>query len=130
VEVDETAPVVELREARIGTGDEAGHLVVAWTARDAHLAAHPVTISTGPTRDGPWSPLVRHVQNSGRCVHPLAKEMPHRVFVRVEAVDQAGNVGVARTAEAVLFDGSVPRGHILGVEVGASVGYSTAITPR
>ena len=41
--------------------------------------------------------------------------LPPLILVRVEAVDQAGNIGVATTPNPVNTDLSIPKAHVIGV---------------
>jgi len=44
--------------------------------------------------------------------------LPYQFYVRVEAIDRAGNVGEAVTADRVKVDLSLPRAKILDVVPG------------
>lgn len=116
VEVDETAPAVKLADVRAGKGVDAGMLLVSWSASDAQLTPRPVTISTAPSKDGPWAPIAGTLENTGRYAWQMPKEMPYEFYVKVEAADQAGNVGAACTHEPVRVDLARPKGTILGVD--------------
>ena len=116
VEVDETLPVVKLNDVHVGKGAEEGHLVITWAASDAHLADKPITICMAPAKDGPWAPIVKKMANTGHYAWAMRKDMPYQFFVKVEAEDQAGNVGCACTHEPVKVDLARPKGTILGVD--------------
>ncbi len=97
VEVDETKPVVNLYRLEVGRGPDAGKFTVCWTASDAHLRASPIAIkySTAPT--GPWKevPGMGKLPNvSPRTVS--SEGLPPECYLRVEATDEAGNVGVSQ----------------------------------
>ena len=57
VEVDSTAPVVQIQTPQIGTGVNAGKVAIAWKASDLHLPARSVTLSWRP--DQPGCPVAR-----------------------------------------------------------------------
>jgi hypothetical protein len=115
--VDETAPVMQLHEAKVGQGESAGTLEVRWSASDAHLKAHPYTISYAASPEGPWQPIARDLDRDRTSfVWSLPKEVPYRFWVRVEAVDRAGNVGQVTSPRPVLVDHAQPRGVITTVE--------------
>jgi hypothetical protein len=116
VEVDETRPVVRQLDVRVGRGDDRGNLTVTWSASDAHLVARPITISTATGKDGPWTPIASDLENSGRYVWKMPRDVPYQFFVRVEAVDRAGNRGSEETSRPVAVDHAQPRGVILGVD--------------
>jgi hypothetical protein len=116
VEVDLTRPVVQLHSIVVGQGSDKGKLTVTWTARDKNLGREPISISYGKKADGPWTPIVTHLDNAGRYVWQMPEDVPYQFFMRVEAVDRAGNVGAAITADMVKVDLSQPKVKILTVE--------------
>lgn len=113
IEVDETAPSVQLTECALGYED---CLVIGWNASDVHAADHPISISTAVSREGPWTPVATKLANTGRYVWKMPKDLPYEFYVKVEAVDQAGNVGSDHTPRPVKVDLCKPRGTITGVE--------------
>lgn len=116
VEVDETRPTVRLRDVHLGKGIEAGTLTISWSATDSNLLAKPITISTSAKKEGPYVPVVSCLENDGKYVWQMPKDLPYQFYVRVEANDMAGNVGHACSAEPVRVDLSRPKGTILGVD--------------
>jgi hypothetical protein len=52
----------------------------------------------------------------GRYEWPLDRRLPDQVYLRLEARDEAGNVGAFETAAPVPLDGTIPKGKIRGVE--------------
>ncbi len=115
VEVDVTSPIVRLLGAEPGVGADAGTVIILWSATDKHLGAQPITISYAERPDGPWTPVAQKIQNTGRYVWQITPGMPMRFYVRVEAVDEAGNVGQAQTSQPVMADIARPSIAILGV---------------
>jgi hypothetical protein len=117
VAVDWTRPVVALRGVDF---DAARRRVrVRWTVADANLGPRPVTVSWAETAAGPWTPLAAGLANNGSYEGALPRDLPRRFFVRVEATDQAGNVGEARTPNPVALQPSAAaphRPHIVAVE--------------
>lgn len=121
VQVDEKAPVVRLQGLpTVGEGPDAGTITVRWSASDDHLADQPITILYSEKKDGPFTPLKEKVENSGSCKCPT-KDLPFEFYVRVEAVDRAGNKGHDQSAETVKVDLSVPViNHVTAVHVDAA----------
>jgi len=119
VEVDTTKPTVNVLGVEVGRGPDMGTLTVRWTANDLHMAASPITISyvdaaTGAT--GQWQPMTpTPIPNDGRFTWRIPEGLPPQILVRVEAVDQAGNVGAADTANPVSTDLSIPKAHNIRV---------------
>jgi hypothetical protein len=118
VEVDTTQPAVRLLNTRVDRDAEGRQLTVLWKATDKNFGPRPITISYAPQADGPWMPVAAHVENSGRCTCPLPAAMPHRFFVRLEAVDLAGNRGLVQPRTALLDDAAQPTASIVTVEPG------------
>jgi hypothetical protein len=119
VEVDLTKPAVMLTEVKAGFNDKAATMTIGWKANDKNLGSQPINVAYAEKEEGPWQPIVTNVENTGRCVWPIRPGLPPRFFVRVEAKDLAGNVGVAQTPTAVTVDMSRPTVHILDVEAGS-----------
>jgi hypothetical protein len=119
VEVDETKPVVRVLGVDVGRGNDAGTMTITWTATDKNLQSQPVTLSYAEQADGPWTTIAANLANSGKYVWKMPPSgMPYRFFVRVEAIDKAGNVGVDQTAKEVIVDLHLPKPRI--VDVGAA----------
>ena len=131
VEVDTTKPVVNIVGVEMGRGPDTGTVTVRWTAVDKHLAANPITISymdgaAGPS--GQWLPMTSTaVPNDGRYVWHIPdangqQSLPPQILVRVEAVDQAGNLGYADTPNPVSTDLSIPKVRVNGVRGAGAAG--------
>jgi hypothetical protein len=107
IEVDLTKPVVQI-------------LTTAWNARDKNLGINPIRLSYAETKEGPWNTLADKLPNNGKHVWKMPEGIPYQFFVRVEAIDQAGNVGEATTQDKVKVDLSLPKAKILEIGPGGS----------
>jgi hypothetical protein len=116
IEVDTTKPEVQLSQVVVGRGSEKGNLTLQWKAFDKNLTKTPVTISYGKDANGPWTPFAEKIANSGKHTWKMPAEVPYQFFVRVEAIDKAGNVGEAITPDAVKVDLSNPKVNIINVQ--------------
>jgi hypothetical protein len=126
VEVDTTAPVVRLtRTPEVGRGADKGNLTITWEANDKFLRRQPITLSYGETKDGPWKAIAAGIDNSRRYVWRMPEGLPYKFFVKVEAIDEAGNVGSDVTYQAVAVDLSIPKVRVLSVEAAAGAGTAT-----
>lgn len=119
VEVDESKPRVVLQRVDVGRGPDAGRFTVWFQATDPFLRAHPITISYRGKSDEEWKPLASGVDNI-KYWTGSTEGLPYEFFVRVEAVDEAGNVGIAQTPQTVKVDLKVPRARIGNVKVAPS----------
>lgn len=122
VEVDETCPVVKIQDVQIGRGAEFGNIYLHYTATDANICGKPVSISMATSREGPWTPVATGLENCGKYVWQMPKDLPYQFYLRVEACDRAGNVGNDATIEPIKVDMTRPRGTILGVDQDRQVG--------
>lgn len=128
VEVDETKPAVKIQATDVTGTPDNGQMTIRWTASDKHLAERPITISYSTDRQQ-WTTMVTGLPNDGRYVWsiPTDDRLPHHsCFIKVEAVDQAGNIGEDQTLSPVVTDLSVPKVRIRGVEAGGIQGQSFA----
>jgi hypothetical protein len=116
IEVDLTKPFVQIVGVGVGQGQEKGKLTVSWTARDKNLSRDPIKISYAETTLGPWTAVVESQPNTGRYLWTMPERVPYQFYVKVEALDQAGNVGEAVTEQMVKVDLSLPKVRILNVE--------------
>jgi hypothetical protein len=120
VEVDITPPKVSrvMAEAIAGS-EEGGGIIVRWRAEDDFLAENPITLSYSESAAGPWTALPDRIDNQSgefKITAAVAAKLPTKFFVRIEAVDRAGNKGSAQTQTAVVNDDKVP--HAGGIKVG------------
>jgi hypothetical protein len=72
-------------------------LVIRWNAKDRNFGPRPVTLLFAEHLEGPWSPIAANVENSGRYEWLMPACVPSNVYVRVQAIDMMGNVGMAQT---------------------------------
>jgi hypothetical protein len=114
VVVDETKPAVSSLRVEIGRGPDKDKLLIRWSATDKYLAEQPISVKYATSPEGPWTELKTKLDNTGTYTHPT-EGLPPEVYVQVEAVDRAGNVGSARTREPVKVDTKVPRVKEVGV---------------
>ena len=108
VEVDETPPDVRLGSVYVGDGADSEKIVVNWSATDKFMKDQPITILYGASATGPWKPLQENLENAGTAkVTP--PEGVFEFFVKVEAMDKAGNKGSAQTREPIKVDLHEPK---------------------
>ena len=120
IEVDLTRPFVELQSVLVGTGDNKGKLQINWLARDKNLGKAPMTLAYATSLDAPWVPIATNLPNSGHLdwQMPVANNMPWQFYIKVQAVDLAGNVGEAITPGLVKVDTLQPKAKIIDVQSG------------
>lgn len=115
VGVDLTLPRVALTGARQGVGYFADQLIIEWSADDAHFGEKPIDLYYSNRATGPWIPVATNLANSGRHSWRLQRHLPRQMHLRIEARDEAGNVGSATTPEALAIDVATASGSLRGV---------------
>lgn len=118
IEIDSTKPMVSINDLRLGAGDDAGHLLLAWSAQDKNLASDPVEVSIATQPEGPWMSLARGQKPEGSAKFALPREYSGRVYVRIEARDLAGNCGRCDSREPLSLETAKPKARVLGVTAG------------
>ena len=112
VNVDTEAPYCQITSVPYGRGDEAGRLVINWTAQDPLMTLRPITLSYSTDPQGPWTAIEQGLRNTGRYVWKVGTNVPERIYLRLEATDQAGNVGVFQLKSLNEYFGTgSPRSH-------------------
>ncbi|MFO0969477.1 MAG: hypothetical protein U0793_28295 [Gemmataceae bacterium] len=116
IEVDLTKPDVRLQNVMVGQGPEKGKLFITWMARDKNMARDPITLSYAESPSGPWTPIASKLANTGRHIWTMPERVPYQFYLKVEAIDQAGNIGEAVTESLIRVDLAQPKVRILNVE--------------
>ncbi len=116
VVVDTQAPEVRITGARYGEGDRIGALVILYECSDPNIMARPVALSFGPNADGPWTTIAAGLNNDGDYVWPADPQLPRQFYLRMDATDQAGNVGTYILDKPIDAQGLAPRARIRGFQ--------------
>jgi hypothetical protein len=115
VQVDTQAPLTQIVSVPYGRASEAGRLIVNYRVNDPHLTLRPISLFFATNPQGPWTPIDEGLRNDGRYVWKPTANVPDRVFLRLDALDRAGNRGTHSLSQAIDISGLVPRGTIQGV---------------
>lgn len=118
LEVDMTRPEVLVQNIQPGSGADSRMLTLSWSVNDRNLAATPVEIFGARSADGPWQQLALGLKGSGTTQCGVPPEMGGRVYIRVQAVDKAGNVGRWESRDPVVLEGAKPKARVIGVSAG------------
>lgn len=127
VEIDSTKPAAQLLSVRPGQGEDAGHLIVSWSASDKNLGPEPVSLYCATKKDGPWQPLARGLKNEGQYRWAVPRDAGAEFFVRIDVTDRAGHTTRCDSPQAVVMDLSRPRARVLGIT--SSVVRAAATAP-
>ena len=98
-----TRPLARIAAVESGAGGQAGQLLIRWEASDARLAERPVSLYARDAAGGEWFPIAAEIENTGQYVWRANPQTPARLLVRLEVRDEAGNVGVSETPQAVVI---------------------------
>ena len=104
VMVDVTKPTVQISSVEITHAGKEPTVEIHWTAKDKNLGPKPITLSYAEQPEGPWTPIAAGVENSGQYEWQPPAAAPHRLYLRVEAVDMPGNAASAQTANPLRLD--------------------------
>ena len=98
--IDEEPPEVELAGVDRDEAAATDTLVIRYAARDPLLAADSVRLLYSPNAEGPWATIATVAAAGGAHRWEPGKNVPARVFIRIEATDAAGNQAAAVSEEA------------------------------
>jgi hypothetical protein len=91
-------------------------LMLSWQASDKNLAANPITLEWGASKDGPWQMIGQpELPNTGSYTWSVPAMQTPGVYLKLTVRDTAGNVTVVTTEQPELVDLSVPEVTITGV---------------
>ena len=115
IQVDTQSPLAQITSVPYGRGEEAGRLVINYSVADSHLVLRPITLSYSDLPEGPWIAIEDGLRNEGRYLWKPDSHVPDRIYLRLDARDRAGNMGVHILNQPIDVSGLVPRGTIHGV---------------
>jgi hypothetical protein len=95
------AQILSVNSARNAIG---GDLVMTWEADDDNLETRPVSLFYSSRPAGPWTTIATNLAGTGHLDWPIARHIPRRLYLKLEARDTAGNVTVYQTGEPVLIE--------------------------
>jgi hypothetical protein len=119
VEVDDLAPKVKILNVTVAQEQDGGYMTVSWKAEDTFLRSNPISIYlSGTPQGGTWMPIESNLANTGnwriKTDAPILGER-YEFYVKVKAVDEAGNEGEDQWREVVKVDLKIP--HIKSIDV-------------
>ena len=114
IEVDTTVPRVRILSALAGKGTDAGALVIEYQAIDEHFIERPINLFYSETLLGPWTPITQGAKNQGRFAWSGDIHVPEKVYLKIQAIDAAGNIGEHVLDLPVDVQSAAPRGKIQG----------------
>jgi len=113
VEIDLTGPVVHALD--VDPIAKNGALDLRWRVTDKNLASDCINLYYASQRSGPWTPIAFKVKNDEVYHWTLPRDVPTQLFFRLEATDQAGNVGRSETKTPTMLDMTEPDLNVIGI---------------
>jgi hypothetical protein len=113
--VDLQQPQGDLQAAEIGQGSLSDHLIIRWTAADDNLEARPVGLFYSTEPQGPWTTIATDIDNSGQYAWRLLRQLPEKLYLRLEIRDKAGNVAIRVSPAPVVLILPQPTGRLRSV---------------
>jgi hypothetical protein len=113
--VDLEEPQAELQAAEIGQANLGDHLLIRWSASDPNAEARPIGLYFSSEADGPWTTIATDLENNGQYAWRLLRQIPEKLYLRLEVRDKAGNVAVRQTAAPVPLNLPQPTGRLRSV---------------
>lgn len=112
VGVDRTKPTVKMVDAAAEPEQGYGILRIRWQADDAKLSPNPINISYGEKPGGPWVSIADNLDNVGEYAWKIDRQLPDKVYLRVQARDAAGNTAFDESSDPVSLVRLRPQGRI------------------
>jgi len=112
IRVDTTAPEVRIESASFGATSQSGNLVIRWQANDLALAQRPISLYYREKATEKWTTIARDLENSGTYSWPVSPLVPESIQLRLDAKDQAGNIGSYQHPTAITLLGLAPESRI------------------
>jgi hypothetical protein len=123
VVVDTTPPLVKMSEPKVrpnGAAAQGALVDIMWQATDKNLAPAPITLEYAEKLDGPWRVIAEKIDNTGKYTWAVPPTEPYSFYVRVKAIDRAGNLALDTSKQNVIVDLTVPQVEIRDVAPGSS----------
>jgi hypothetical protein len=103
-----------------GTATQGALVDIMWQATDKNLAPAPITLEYAEKLDGPWRVIAEKIDNTGKYTWAVPPTEPYSFYVRVKAIDRAGNLALDTSKQNVVVDLTVPQVEIRDVAPGSS----------
>lgn len=126
--VDWTRPTGRILSIEPQPSEPGWQVRIRWEAADRYLADKPISLFYSPTGvSGTWMAIATGLENTGQYTWNVPPQLSDRVYIRLEIRDQAGNLTVDQTPQAIPLGQRVERAKIRDVR---PVNASTQGFPR
>jgi len=93
-------------------------MILTWTASDTNLLGNSINLYYASKADGPWNVIVSGYKNEGVYRWMVPANLTGPIYLRVEAMDRAGNVGRMELPTPVSVETGKQRVKVIGVGPG------------
>ena len=118
VMVDTRMPRVRILKTDVTPAGESGNRVaIAWDIEDENLARNGIDLYYSEKPNAPdteWKEIARGLDNIGRYDWIVGPDQPFRFYLRLRAIDRAGNMGAA-DSEQITVDLVKPKTIIVDI---------------
>ncbi len=114
IEIDTTLPDAQLFQP-VADPQNPDQVLLRWNAKDKNMTATPINLEYAEKREGPWQPIAADLDNSGRYSWKVGPSVPVQVYLRLRALDKAGNERILATEQPQYIDFTEPEGALIGV---------------
>jgi hypothetical protein len=97
-------------------------LDINWTASDKNLGADSVHLYYAVQRNGPWLPIAKGLKNAGQFSWNFPRDAGSQFYIRLEVVDEAGNMTRSDLTSPVQLDLFEPQAQVVGVSAAPGKG--------
>lgn len=112
LEIDTSEPQAQITRAVYGKGNAEGRLVIDYQCSDPRLVQLPVSLYYRKSKAAQWQAIASGLQASDTYLWQPPRDLPDQIYLKVEAVDRAGNTGSYELTDAIDIKGLAPRGRI------------------
>ena len=114
--VDTTAPEARIESASFGAANQAGNLVIRWQADDLALTQRPISLYYRENSTEKWTTIASGLENSGTYSWPVSPLVPDSIQLRLDAQDEAGNIGSYQHPTPITLLGLAPESRIRAIQ--------------
>lgn len=114
--VDWTRPEAKLNGARFIADFSGRALEINWEATDRNLGNTPIRLSYAGSPQDAWTPITADLPNLGQFRWRPDVDLPERLFLQLEVIDQAGNLTRVQMPEPIVVRETVPQGRIRRID--------------
>ncbi|MCP4266776.1 MAG: hypothetical protein GY777_14605 [Candidatus Brocadiaceae bacterium] len=84
---------------------------LSWEASDSKLTTKPISLSFSLDNGSTWKDIAKGVANTGSLTWEIPNTDSDSALVRISAIDEAGNEGIAQCENTFAIDSTAPESH-------------------